>query len=324
MKTHLKLIAGVALAAIASASAQDNTTKPVGFRTETLKGGVFNLLSAELTEAISAAGAASGVAGGALIDDAADFTTSLAGENKTWIVQITSGAAAGTVTTAAVTDGTTLTSADDLAAAGVAAGDSYEVRAAKTISDIFGPANEAGLKGGDAATSDLIWISDGAGGFSLYYYQDNFLGQQWVGLDGSDGTNVPIVYTDSFFVQRKDPADLDLVIVGHVQTNPANVALIQGFNFVSRIAPVGQTFATSGLETSIKGGDAGTADLIWNPDGTGGYVLYYYQDNFLGQQWVSLAGADGTNVPLSSGVIIQRKDVATNATINLPGFYADL
>ena len=156
MKTHLKLIAGVALAAISSASAQENTTKPVGFRTETIKAGVFNLISVDLTEAISAAGTSTGVSATGLTDDAADFATTLAAEGKTWVVQITSGAAAGTVIEATVNGANGLDS-PDFAAAGVAAGDSYEVRAAKTLADIFGPANEAGLTkaSSDAASLPL-------------------------------------------------------------------------------------------------------------------------------------------------------------------------
>ena len=327
MKTHLKLIAGVALAAISSASAQENTTKPVGFRTEKIKAGVFNLISAELTEAVSAAGTSTAVSATGLTDDAADFATTLAG-TETWVVQITSGAASGTVIEAVVDGANGLTS-PDFAAAGVAAGDTYEVRAAKTLSDIFGPANEAGLTAGTTETADIIWVPNGDGTFTRYYQKLGGLGGNgWRSLSSPtvDEANAPIVYSDAFFVQSRG-ADIDIVIVGHVQTRPATVGLIQGFNFVSRIAPVGQTLATTGLLPTLAGGAVVDADLVWVPDGAGGYTRYYSKIGGLGGDgWRSLSSpvTDASSTPLTSGIIIQRKGAATNATVGVPAFYADL
>lgn len=331
MKTHLKLIAGVALAAISSASAQENTTKPVGFRTETIKAGVFNLMSADLTEAVSAAGTSTAIAGGVISDDAADFTTTLAGENKTWVVQVTSGALDGVMTEVTVTSGTQLTSADDLAAAGFEAGDTYEVRAAKTLTDLFGAANEAGLTTGSGDTADIIWVPNGDGTFTRYYYKVGGLGGDgWRSLSSpvTDESNAPIVATDAFFIQSRAAADKDLVIVGHVQTRPATVALISGFNFISRVAPVGQTLATTGLLPSLNGGAAADADLVWVPDGAGGYTRYYSKIGGLGGDgWRSLSSpvADASDTPITaSGIIVQRKGDAANATVGVPAFYADL
>ncbi|MGK0185931.1 MAG: hypothetical protein ACI9R3_001714 [Verrucomicrobiales bacterium] len=330
MKTHLKLIAGVALAAISSASAQENTTKPVGFRTETIKAGVFNLMSADLTEAVSAAGTSTGVAAGAITDDAADFTTTLADADKTYVVQITSGALDGVMTEVAVTSGTQLTSADDLAAGGFEAGDTYEVRAAKTLADLFGAANEAGLTSGSSDAADVIWVPNGDGTFTRYYYKVGGLGGDgWRSLANpvTSESGAPIVSSDAFFVQSRAAADKDLVIVGHVQTRAATVALIPGFNFISRIAPVGQTLGTTGLLPTLKGGSAADADLVWVPDGAGGYTRYYSKIGGLGGDgWRSLSSpvADASGTALSSGVIVQRKGEAANATVGVPEFYANL
>lgn len=329
MKTHLKLIAGVALAAVSSATAQE-TTKPVGFRTETIKAGVFNLMSADLAEAISAAGTTTGVSATGIADDAADFSTTLAGD-KTWVVQVTSGAQAGLVTEVVSVDSATgLTLADDLAAAGVAAGDSYEIRAAKTLADIFGPANEAGLTAGTADTADVIWSPNGDGTFTRYYYKVGGLGGNgWRSLASpvTDQSKAPIVSTDAFFVQSRAAADKDLVIVGHVQTRGATVPLIKGFNFISRIAPVGQTLATSALIDSVQGGTADTADLVWIPDGNGGYTRYYSKVGGLGGNgWRSLASpvTDQGGAALASGVIVERRGDPTMAKVGVPAFYGNL
>ena len=334
MKTHLKFLAGVsALAAIASATAQDNTTKPVGFRTETIKGGgVFNLVSNELTEPVSAAGTLSAVGANSATDENADFTTSLAGENKTWVLQVTSGAASGTITEVTVTDATNVGTGDDLAAAGVAAGDSYEIRAAKTLSDIFGADNSAGLQAGSAVgNSDVIWIPDGQGGFVRYFFKQGGLGANgWTQVGGSAGQagNAAVVFADAFFIQRRAAEDLDIVLVGHVPTQGINLALIPGFNFVSRVAVVGQTINTSGLADSLQKGPAvGSADVIWNPDGAGGYTRYFIKEGGLGANGpTQVGGAAGQagDAALASGIIIQRRGAAANAALALPDFFAQL
>lgn len=333
MKTHLKFLAGVtALTAIGAATAQDNVTKPVGFRTETLKAGVFNLISNELTEAVSAAGTLTAVAGAVVTDDNADFSTTLAGD-ETWVLQITEGDVAGLISeVASVDSATSLTLADDAGAAGVAAGNAYEIRAAKTLSDIFGAANEVGLAtGATDANSDVVWVPDGAGGFTRYFFKTGGLGAGgWSQIGGAPGAagNTPIVYTDAFFVQRKAGTDIDLVLVGHVPTRAVTLALIQGFNFVSRVAVVGQTINTSGLADSMQSGPTdANADVLWNADGAGGYLRYFIKQGGLGANGpTQVGGAPGAagDTPLSSGVIIQRKGEATNADLKLPDFFADL
>ena len=334
MKIHLKLIAGIAalgsVATVSTVSAQQAFTKPVGYRTETITAGVFNLISSELGNAVAAAGELTAVAGAKATDDNADFTTSLPTDaGQTYVMQITGGNQAGLVSeVASVDDANNVTAADDLGAAGVAAGATYEIRRAKTLSDLFGAANEAGLTSGAEGTADIIWLPDGAGGFVRYYYSQSFLGAGWraVGDAVTDQKNVPIVYTDAFFIQSRAAANKDIVLVGHVPTAPATVPLLKGFNFSSRIVPVGQTLATAALEGQVLGGAEGTADIIWVADGQGGYARYYFSESFLGNGWRAVGDAvtDQKDKALSSGIIIQRRGDPKNVTIGVPAFYADL
>ena len=296
----------------------------VSSRIETIKAGVFNLIGVELTEPLSAEGTFASVTGKQVTDSAANFSETLAEPGKTWILQVTSGESDGLVAEVASVEGNALlTMVDDLGTARVAKGDSYEIRAAKTISSIFGANNEAGLKSGFAQDADLIWISNGEGGFSIYYAQNNFLGRTWAGLGGESAKDVPIFYTEAFFVQRRGDTDLELAITGHIQTRPAIVALRQGFNFISRIVPVGQTFRTSNLIDQV-GGRASSGDIFWNPDGQGGYTLYAVDDLFTNREWFSLNGDYAADVPWASGLIIQRSQEASRIKIGVPEFYKDL
>ena len=68
-------------------------TAPVGYRTETITPGVFNLLSSNLSNALSASGEIDSFANGNLTDTGVDFTSLLGGGN--WVVEIVDGAAAG-------------------------------------------------------------------------------------------------------------------------------------------------------------------------------------------------------------------------------------
>lgn len=335
MKTHLKLIAGIAVlgsvAAVSTVSAQQAFTKPVGYRTETIKAGVFNLIGVNLTEKVSAAGEITAIAGTTVTDDNADFVTSLPTDaGQTYVLQITGGAQTGLVSeVASVVDATNVTTADDLAAAGVAAGATYEIRRAKTLNDIFGPANEVGLKPGGVADGTVIWIPGGDGTFARYVFQDNFLGKGWRSSTDTvtDQGNTPVVATDAIFVQSRNDTDLSLVLVGHVSTTPATVPLIAGFNFNSNIFPVGGTLGTSTLGDQLtKGPNADSSDVVWLTDGAGGYTRYFFQDSFLGTGWRSLADPvnDASGAELTSGIIIQNRGDAKNVTINPPAFYADL
>ena len=290
---------------------------PVGVRTEILLANDFNLIGIELMEPISAEGTLTSIEGLTVQDGLATFSTALEGERKTWILQMTSGAMEGwVVEVEAVESETRLKMADDFGAAGVITGDLYEIRAAKTIGDIFGLNNEAGLMGGHSTDADLIWIPDGRGGFDLYYFEDNFLGREWRGLTGEISSDVPISYTEAFFVQRKADTDLELHITGHVQTRAAIVPLRQGFNFISRVVPFGQTFRTSGLNSQVQGGHhTGDSDLFWVPDGKGGYTLIFKQD-FFGSGWFTSAGVSAWDFEWPSGLILQRRGEPANIRID--------
>jgi hypothetical protein len=316
--------AALAVAVITPAFAQTATTKPVGYRTETVTAGVFNLLSPNLDNKIGAAGALDAVAGTTLTDNDVDFTTAFASTDSL-ILTITSGANAGLVQDVTAFAQHTLTTAQDIS--GMApVGTQYEVRKVQTVADIFGANNEAGLAGGTATTADVIWIPDGSGGYTLVFRSTGGLpgiGWRRVGGGPADAAGTAIPFTDSFFIERRGATNLDVVFVGHVRTQAVKTVVESGiFTPVSRLLPVGVSLADSQLQNDIAQGTAVNADLVWNPNGTGGYDIYYYSTGGLpGIGWRRVGGGntDQSAVLLESGYLVQRKAAgAATVTLRVP------
>jgi len=324
MKIPSRILTGAALfAAVLSPSfAQTATTKPVGYRTETIKTGVFNLFSPNLDNPVGAAGTIDTIAGATLTDNEANFSAAFtAGEPIT--LKIMDGANAGITQDVTGFTATTITTAQDISSL-LAAGVKYELRKTPTIASTFGAANEAGLFAGTATTADLIWLPDGAGGYVRYFRSSGGIpGAGWrrVGGGATEAAATPISITDAMFVERKGTTDLNVVFTGHVQTTATKSGVVQGFNPLSRVIPVGLTLADSQLQTELTQGTATAADLIWNPDGLGAYDRYFYSPGGIpGVGWRRVGGGstDQATVALKSGFLIERKGTATNVTVRIP------
>lgn len=323
MRIHTKILSTAALvaAAISPSFAQTATTKPVGYRTETVKAGVFNLLSPNLDNKIGAAGTIDAVNGQTLTDNDVDFTTAFAAGDQL-ILTVTGGANAGLVQDITGFTQNTLTTAQNVSSL-ITAGTTYEVRKVQTVAELFGASNSAGLQGGNASTADIVWVSDGTGGYvRVYYSTGGLFGTGWrrVGGGGADAANVAVPFTDSFFIERRGSTDLNLTFVGHVRTQPAKTVAEAGiFNLMSRLIPVGVTLGQTNLSNELNQGNASTADIVWNPDGNGGYTRYYFSNGGLfGTGWrrVGGGGTDAANEVLMSGYLIERRGTAP-ATVTL-------
>lgn len=283
-------------------------TAPVGYRTESLTNGQFNLAGVNLSNAVLAAGALEGATATSLQDAEAAFDTALPA-GATYIVKITSGAAEGANTTATATDGTNLAIDDNV---GAAAGDSYEVRAAVTLTDAFGAAASSALQSGSSETADIVWVP-AANGFDQFYTD----GTNWKQVGNLFGTfnDAALYVTDGVFVQRRGD-DGDVVFVGHVETVKTNFAVEPGFNFISRVLPVDVKIADT-LSDDLQAGTSETADIVWLPNGAGGYNQFYVDAAGAIKQVGNLFGTFPDQA-LSSGVIIQRRGDAANFDIEVP------
>jgi hypothetical protein len=322
MKTKLSLLGIIAsLGAVVTVSAQDSAvTKPVGYHTETILGDAFTLLGINVGNAVAAAG---DFDADSAQDNDVDFTTLLT-DGTQYTVQNTA-----TGESAAVTewDANTLTST----LGNISSGDSYEVRADATVASIFGAGNEAGLGEGSATSADIIWIPQADGSFRQIYRSEANpifgIPAQWSEIgQGGDKADVILPFDAGIFIQRRQADPIDIVFVGHVRTNATTLNLFANqFNFVNRVLPVGITLGESGIETaaSWKAGSSTTADMIWLPDGAGGYSQFYFSEANpifgIPAQWSQVgAGGDKSSTELTAGYAIQKRGDAGKVTVAVP------
>lgn len=325
MKTKLSLLGIIAsLGAVATVSAQTTAvTKPVGYHTETVLANKFTLLGINVGNGVQAAGVFDA---DSATDNDVDYTTLLTADTP-YTVQNTATGEHASVT---AWDATTLTLDPDIA---ISTDDGYEIREDATVNSIFGVDNAAGLGAGDSSTADILWIPNADGSWTRIFQataQPPFRTAGWRGTATGGtvdvgGTVIP--FNVGIFVQSRQEDNLDVVFVGHVRTKAVTHSLNAGkFNFVNRVLPVGIALADSGLETapSWQAGDSATADMIWLPDGAGGYDRIYYataQPPFRTEGWRGTATggtADQGGKELTAGYAIQKRGAAGSVTVAIP------
>lgn len=310
-------------------------TKPTGYVTHTLKAGQFNLIGLTLHNPVVASGDIQGFTGGTQITDNDINFANVLTAGKTYILEITDAADTslnGTIQEVTVWDTNTFDTPQDLETEGLAVGDKYQLRACKTISDIFGADNSAGLTGGASASlADNIYIPTVAG-FDIYYYSTGgFFGVGWrkVGSGATDFATLAFVSSDGFYIYRQPSSDLDFVLTGAVKTINTSVAVTGKYTFVSAVYPVGATLDSSGMQNSLTGGaSASIADNVYIQNATSAFDIYYYSTGgFFGVGWrkVGAASVDQGDVPLPSAFIIARTGTTDfNVDLSEPAGYEDL
>lgn len=335
MKTIIPLTALAVLAAssLSQAETVSATSKPSGYVTQTLAANTFNLVGITLQSSASAAGSLTAVNGKVLSDSKAAFQ-SVSGRH--YILEILDDANAsvnleGTiqVVPAANITANSVTTVDDLAAFGLQVGAKYSLRLAPTIEEIFGTTTSVLSKGLNSASpaSDVIWVPDGASGYTRYYIRST---DNTVRNAQSNGAtpNTPLVYTDGLFVQKKDTGASSLVLTGEVKTSVAKLVVTPGFNVVATVFPVGATLQNIGLEASISAGinsASPSSDVVWIPTGGGEYVRYYRRSTDSTWRNATSNLLAPNDVPLTSAVFVQRKaSTSINSTLTPPPSYQGL
>ncbi|MGZ0656684.1 hypothetical protein ACWPKS_13855 [Coraliomargarita sp. W4R72] len=348
MKT-LSLLTSAALLTFTSLSAVE--TDPVGYVTETIKSGMFNVIGANLASPVIAVGVLEGSTANSVTDDEGTFTANLS-ESGEYVLKLTNGTGSlGINTTVSASSDDVLVTGNDISSYIVNGTTSYEIRKSLTIADVFGAENSAELQGalaGDTSNSTIIWVPDGLGGYDKVYYNATprtGLGALSVGWKSTatgdqDASETPVYFTAGMLIQVKrsvfgsneqgvDASDLNskkIVLSGSVITTDTQTAVLTGFNYLSRIFPSDMTLGESGLQAYIEQADKGdltNADLIWVANGSGGYDKYYYNGvertglGALSVGWKSTntGNTDVSSDTLASAFIIQRKGETTMLTI---------
>ena len=322
MKTFIPFTIAAALVASGLANAQA-FSKPSGYVTQDLAANQFNLVGIALHGSPVASGALDTVAGNALTDN--DFAFSPEA-GKTYVLEILTGSIAGTVQAipAANIVGTTITTPDDLGSMGLVSTDTYSLRLAPTLEEIFGTDSNSVLSRSlSSNTADIVWIPDRAGSYDKYFV--HITGAFRFAGTTTLAPNVPVVYSDGILVQKRGTAS-SLVLTGEVKTKGTNSVASQGFNLISVVAPAGLTLFTSGLADDLAVSlSQNTADIVWLPQAGGTYNKYF---RHISGNWrnVSAPTVNVTvDVDLPSAIWIQRKSAsAANITLDVPTTYGNL
>ena len=311
------------------------TTDPVGFITLNVAGAPaqggtqLSFKGLSLTRPVEYQGSAEGATATTLIDNQADWQdnqfnppgatantathyveivrpagqqSAVPGEGSTFSIVATSGAEKK------------ITLAQELPAAVVSnPANSFKIRKHWTIGTVFGPNNEAGLKGGDSTSADQILIFNGTG-YDTYYFYDDGVDRGWVDSQGTAAVNRPIYSEDGLLVKRRDASPVNVVLMGAVKTGATSVPVFSGTNILSNMYAAPMTLGSSGLRTGnpatgVQGGDSTSADQVLLYNGTG-YSTYYFYDDGVDQGWIDAAtGASASNVqiPVGASFIVKRR-----------------
>jgi hypothetical protein len=319
----LHLIASAALACVSVATGQvpaNTNSKLAGFHTVTARAWTTSLVGAHFVRPMLASGKIDAEAANAITDNNVDFLVALAGQGNLW-VEIASGTNRGVASPVSNVAQRVLTTEDDLSALS-AVGDTYVVRAAHNAATLFGTTNQAGLKASPTTTwtgnADLVYIPNGAGGYRYVFYSTAAGGWREVGNTTANAATIPIYHVDGIWIQRNDFSDLNIKFAGALRASPTffYAANSSGgaYTDVNTNYSVGSTLSNSGLHNYVLRGSETTGDILWLPNGTGGWAQYYYTNAVgsftAGWKQVGQGNTDKGATALPSAFSLERRGAA--------------
>jgi hypothetical protein len=334
MKTKISFSLLLAAAATGLSFGQTAFTTPVGYVTSALPANQFSFVGLTLHSTTVSSGIITAESATSVTAGTTNFLTLLGTPNPasstplTYVLElgdgtiqeITNWTAAGVLTTpgnitANVTPGTT----------------TYKLRKAKTIAEIFGATNTAGLvpdSDGDFATgNDLIFVPGEGGATTTVYYFNDGSAQGWFNSAGDPAGDLPIVYADGFYIKRSTGSTINLIVSGEVKKESTSGVIAPGFNFLSSAAPTGVTLSNSGLQAFITPDTTGNFSLVDNiliPQANGTFKTAYYFNDGSAQGWFDSAGDDASQIPLEGGFLIRNRGISKPYKISVPASYSSL
>lgn len=306
------------------------TTKPVGYITQNLSPGGFNVVGLSIHQPVVASGKFETLSGTTLTDADVNFGSVLT-QGKTYVLEIksTNSAVDGIIQEVTAWNGNGITTQVDLPANfGLTLSDSYTIRAAYTIEEIFGTTATVLSKGPNAASSlsDIIWLSDGPGSFSRYYIRSSDSTVRNA-LTNAAAPNTAVVYTDGILVEKRN-GSAALLVSGEVKTTSTVAVVSKGFNLLSVVYPAGTTLQNSGIAATIgKGPNAAStlSDVVWISTGLGSFDRYYMRSSDSTWRNAQTNAAAPADLPLSSSIYIEKKsEGSSNLKMTPPAYYSDL
>jgi hypothetical protein len=274
-------------------------------------------------------GTITGVTSTTITDSTAGWTAGgLSSPDTPFLIGITSGTATGRIfhiassaSTFGAVSGTpntatavTISSLDtgsgitDLAAAGVAVGDSYEIYACDTLSSALGSPATTGVRSGAtvAAADSVVLVVNGT---AVSYFHN---GTRWsrVALGTPDASNVPLLPNYGFAYSRLGNTEINLTAIGSVPTTARKLQIKNsGVSLLAQFFPVDSTLQSIALQNTpgwVSNATATLADKVVLVNSAGVSSTYFY--NGTGWKRVALGtpAADTTAIPAGSMIFINK------------------
>jgi hypothetical protein len=344
MKTLTAALA-ILVAAVMAGNAQPVSSEPVGYVTVKIIAGTgtakrlsyvsLPLLEKDLPITGKTRGTLTGVTSTTLIDSTAGWTAeALSAPATPYLIAITSGTAAGrifhiasnattggavgasasanTATSVTISTLDTGSGISDLVAAGVAAGDSYEIYGCDTLSTALGSPSTTGVVSGSAAaTADSVMLLYN-GSASTYIHN----GTHWqkIAFGNPDASNTPLLPYYGFSYSRLGNTEITLTVMGSVPTIARKAQIKNsGITLLGQYFPSDSTLSSLGLQntpgwvSNIASASADKIVLI----SSGAASTYWHN----GTGWKKVAfgnpSADTVVVPAGAMIYINKLGAAT-------------
>ena len=308
------------------------TTDPAGFKKLPVAGAAsltspgYSYLGMGLTNAVNYQGTVTSFGTQTLTDTGAPWDDNqFNGTNGEFYIEIVSGSHAGLTSDIISTSGAakTVTTMDDFSSY-LAGGETYKIRKHRTIADVFGTGDQAGLNGGGSvsAADEIRVFNPVTQTYLSYYYQTG--GTGGVGWRSStdqltDASGTRLYLDQGVLVCRKITGAISPILTGWVKTGPTVVPVGTNLNFISNMYPAGTTtLGNSGLYSSnVATGLAGSttqagADEVHICTSTSTHIYYYQTGGSSGTGWrVSTnlkSDASKTTIPAGAAFFIVRKN----------------
>ena len=324
MKNLITITLAATLVASGISSAQTPAySKPSGYVTQALVQG-FNPIGFTLQLPPITGGSLTTVSAGSVSDSTKNFSTLLT-VGALYTLEITTGSLTtnGLVAEVGVWSGAQLTTPDNLLAAGVAVGATYQIRKVASLEEIFGTAGSVLSKSNAIGNADVVWVPNGNGTYTRFHQRSD--GTWRNATTGVFPANTaPLVFLDGVFIEKKTAGTVSLVTTGTVKTTPTITSMSNGFNFFATVYPVGSTLQNLGLENDLARANAvGNADVVWVPDGLGGYIRYHLRSD--GTWRNATTGVfPAPTVAITTSLFIERKGSAATISLTPPSIYSGL
>jgi hypothetical protein len=334
LKTAIPSLAAALLATAHIASAQNATTDPVGFVTMNITAGTgtakkITFVSVPLLDSASSiggqsVGTISGFTSTTISNSAAGWTPGqLSAASAPYLIQITSGAAKGSMflisTTVNNTANTVTISADDqvntnLTQIGLANGDGYKIIPCDTLASLFGtPASTGILGGANQTVADTIQIVFN-GSTKTYFYSTTLNRWTQQTLGSPDASNTPLRPYVGIQYGRLANTNLQITATGNVPVIDREVPIKNsGLTLLSQYWPTDSTLASIGINTIsgwTSGANATVADTV-QINTTGTTKTFFFDGTNWRQVTLGSPIRDTEPVPIGSSVILNQKGSAS-------------